>query len=86
VPKPPDCASTGQSDGGEGARDAEQGPHFELASVWFTAAMRVPDVKTKFAVQGVYAVGICGADFGTFIRKQYDEYGRVISEANIKAQ
>ena len=57
----------------------------QLAS-WFAAAMKVPEVKAKLAVQGLYPVGICGADFGTFIRKQYDEYGRVISEANIKAQ
>jgi len=31
-------------------------------------------------------VGMCGADFGAFLRKQYDEYGRVIREANIKAE
>jgi hypothetical protein len=31
-------------------------------------------------------VGICGADFGTFLRKQYDEYGRMIRESNIKAE
>jgi hypothetical protein len=40
----------------------------------------------KLAVQGLYPVGICGADFGALIRKQYDEYGRVIREANIKAE
>ncbi len=27
-----------------------------------------------------------GADFGALIRKQYDEYGRVIREANTKAE
>ncbi len=25
-------------------------------------------------------------DFGNFLRKQYDEHGRVIREANIKAE
>jgi hypothetical protein len=29
---------------------------------------------------------MCGTDFGAFIRKQYDDYGRVILEANIKAE
>jgi hypothetical protein len=29
---------------------------------------------------------LCGADFGDFIRKKYDEYGRIIREANIKAE
>jgi tripartite-type tricarboxylate transporter receptor subunit TctC len=53
---------------------------------WFTAALQVPEVKTKLAIQGLYPVGICGADFGAFIRKQYDDYGRAIREANIKPQ
>ena len=53
---------------------------------WFTAALEVPEVKAKLAVQGLYPVGICGADFGALIRKQYDEYGRVIRESNIKAE
>ena len=57
----------------------------QLAS-WFATAMKVPEVKAKFALQGLYPVGICGADFGALIRKQYDEYGRVIREANIKAE
>ena len=48
--------------------------------------MKVPEVKAKLAVQGLYPVGICGTDFGALIRKQYDEYGRVIREANIKAE
>jgi tripartite-type tricarboxylate transporter receptor subunit TctC len=53
---------------------------------WFTAALQIPEVKAKLAIQGLYPVGICGADFGAFIRKQYDDYGRAIREANIKAE
>jgi tripartite-type tricarboxylate transporter receptor subunit TctC len=52
---------------------------------WFSAALQVPEVKAKLAIQGLYPVGMCGADFGAFLRK-YDEYGRVIREANIKAE
>jgi tripartite-type tricarboxylate transporter receptor subunit TctC len=37
-------------------------------------------------VQGQFPVGMCGADFAAHLRKQYDEYGRVIREANIKAE
>jgi tripartite-type tricarboxylate transporter receptor subunit TctC len=55
-------------------------------SGWFTAAMQAPDVKPKLLNLGLYPVGMCGADFGAHIRKQYDEYGRVIREANIKAE
>jgi tripartite-type tricarboxylate transporter receptor subunit TctC len=57
----------------------------ELAG-WFTAALQVPEVAAKLAVQGIYPVGTCGADFGAFLRKQYDDYGRVIREANLKAE
>jgi tripartite-type tricarboxylate transporter receptor subunit TctC len=57
----------------------------QLAS-WFTAAMQVPDVKPKLVNLGLYPVGLCNADFGTHIHKQFDEYGRIIREANIKAE
>jgi tripartite-type tricarboxylate transporter receptor subunit TctC len=52
---------------------------------WFTAAMQVPEIRAKLVVQGLYPAVSCGADFGAFIRKQYDEYGRVFRELNIKA-
>jgi tripartite-type tricarboxylate transporter receptor subunit TctC len=28
----------------------------------------------------------CGAEFAAFMRKEYDNWGRVIQEANIKAE
>jgi hypothetical protein len=28
---------------------------------------------------------MCGADFAALLKKQYNEFGRVIREANIKA-
>jgi len=34
----------------------------------------------------LFPVAMCGADFVAHIRKQYDEYGRAIREANIKAE
>jgi tripartite-type tricarboxylate transporter receptor subunit TctC len=52
----------------------------------FTAAVQAPEVKAKLAVLGLYPVGMCGADFATLLRKQYDDFGRVIGEANIKAE
>jgi tripartite-type tricarboxylate transporter receptor subunit TctC len=53
---------------------------------WFSAALRVPDVAEKLAALGQHPLGLCGADFAAFLHKQYDEYGRVIREANIKAE
>jgi hypothetical protein len=29
---------------------------------------------------------MCGADFDALLHKQYDDFGRVIREANIKAE
>jgi tripartite-type tricarboxylate transporter receptor subunit TctC len=52
----------------------------------FTAALQVPEVKAKFAALGLLPVGTCGADFGAYLRKQYEEYGRLIRELNIKGE
>jgi tripartite-type tricarboxylate transporter receptor subunit TctC len=57
----------------------------ELAG-WFTAAMQVPDVKAKLVAQGLYPVGMCGMDLARYLRKQHDNFGRLIREANIKPQ
>ncbi|MEA3024985.1 MAG: hypothetical protein QOF91_270 [Alphaproteobacteria bacterium] len=52
---------------------------------WFTAALKDPEVTPKLAAQGLFPVGTCGADFAA-PKKQYDDYGRAIRDANIKAQ
>jgi tripartite-type tricarboxylate transporter receptor subunit TctC len=53
---------------------------------WFTAAMKAPEVEQKLVTLGYYPVGLCGADFSAHIRKQFEEYGRVIRDANIKVE
>ncbi|HWF95186.1 MAG TPA: tripartite tricarboxylate transporter substrate binding protein, partial [Xanthobacteraceae bacterium] len=55
-------------------------------SGWFAAALQVPEVKAKLVIQGLYPVGACGSAFGELVRKQYDDFGRIILEANIKAE
>jgi tripartite-type tricarboxylate transporter receptor subunit TctC len=52
----------------------------------FTAAMQAPEVKAKLVAQGLFPAVMCGDDFGAFLRKQYDEFGRVIREAKIKVE
>jgi tripartite-type tricarboxylate transporter receptor subunit TctC len=52
---------------------------------WFTAALQNPDIKSKLLAQGLFPVGTCGTEFAAFVRQQYDDYGRVIREANVKA-
>ena len=53
---------------------------------WFTAAMQAPEVKPKLAALDLHPVGTCGADFAAQLRKQYDDYGRIIREANIRPE
>jgi tripartite-type tricarboxylate transporter receptor subunit TctC len=53
---------------------------------WFTTALQAPEVKAKLIALGLKPVGMCGPDFATLLRKQYAEYGRMIREANIKAE
>jgi tripartite-type tricarboxylate transporter receptor subunit TctC len=57
----------------------------ELAD-WFAAALMVPEVKAKLALQGLYPVGTCGDEFAEFTRKRYDEYGEVIRATGMKVQ
>jgi tripartite-type tricarboxylate transporter receptor subunit TctC len=53
---------------------------------WFTTALQAQETKRKLAAQGLFPVGMCGADFAALLRKQYDDFGRVIREASIKAE
>jgi tripartite-type tricarboxylate transporter receptor subunit TctC len=52
----------------------------------FIAALQAPETKRKLVAQGLFPIGKCGADFSVLIRKQYDEYGRIIRDANIKVE
>ena len=52
---------------------------------WFTEAMQVPEVRNKLAAQGLDPAALLGADFAALLRRQHDEYGRIIREANIRA-
>jgi tripartite-type tricarboxylate transporter receptor subunit TctC len=53
---------------------------------WFTSALQAPELRAKLAPLGLYPAGVCGPEFGALIRKQYDEFGRVIREASMKAE
>lgn len=57
----------------------------QLAS-WYTSAVRSPEARAKLAAQQISPVALCGTDFTAYLRKQSDEYGRAISDANIKAE
>ena len=52
-------------------------------SAWLIGALKASDMKPKLAQQGLFPVGICGAEFGAYLRRQVDDYTRIIREANI---
>ena len=52
-------------------------------ALWFSAALRAPDVNAKLVGQGFSPVGLCGEPFRALLRKQYEQYSRVIREAKI---
>jgi tripartite-type tricarboxylate transporter receptor subunit TctC len=54
---------------------------------WFKAATEAPELQAKLVARGFFpVVGWCGADFSALIREQNDEFGRVIRDANIRAE
>ena len=53
---------------------------------WFTEALRTPAAKATLELQGYTSIGVCGSDFAASLSKQYYDYGRIIREANIKAE
>jgi len=57
----------------------------ELAS-WVTAAMQGPDASQKLNPLGFYPAPMCGPEFARYFKSQFEEYGPLIREANIKAE
>jgi tripartite-type tricarboxylate transporter receptor subunit TctC len=53
---------------------------------WITNAAALPETRSRLAIQGMSPLGVCDAPFAAFLRRQYDDYGRLIREADIKAQ
>jgi tripartite-type tricarboxylate transporter receptor subunit TctC len=52
-------------------------------SAWLIGALKAADMKPKLAQQGLFPVGICGAEFGAYLQRMVDDYTRIIREANI---
>ena len=53
---------------------------------WCSAAMLAPELKPKWALQGLEPVGKSGAELAVHLRRQQEEYGRIIREADIKPE
>ena len=57
----------------------------ELA-VWCAGAMSAPELKAKWEAQGLTPAGGTSEQFATHLRRQSEDYARVIREANIKGE
>jgi tripartite-type tricarboxylate transporter receptor subunit TctC len=55
-------------------------------AAWLTAALQAPEIEQKLLIQGLYPSGLCGDEFAAHLRDQFDEFGRIIRESNIKAE
>jgi tripartite-type tricarboxylate transporter receptor subunit TctC len=95
IPPLPDVPTVAES----GFKDYEVAPWFGVYAPaktpketvtqyadWLSAALKAPEIKEKLAVQELYPMGICGAEFAAFLRKQYEDYGRAIKETNFKLE
>jgi tripartite-type tricarboxylate transporter receptor subunit TctC len=55
-------------------------------SALFTSALAAPDIKTKLISLGMFPAPMSSADFGAYLKSQYEYYARYIRELNIKAE
>ena len=55
-------------------------------SEWFATAVQAPELRPKLLAQGLFPIAKCGADFANLLRKQYDDYGRVIRDLKVKRE
>jgi tripartite-type tricarboxylate transporter receptor subunit TctC len=50
----------------------------------FSAAIKNPKVEARFAALGFFAGGQCGDAYASILRQDYDDYGRIITEAHLQ--
>ena len=55
-------------------------------SGWFATALKASDMQPKLDKQGLFPVGQCGAPFGAYLRKMFDDYKQIIAASSIKAE
>ncbi|MGH8619893.1 MAG: Bug family tripartite tricarboxylate transporter substrate binding protein [Burkholderiales bacterium] len=49
-------------------------------------AINAPDVKEKVVAQGNFVIGDTPEQFAAYIRSEYDKWGKVVKQANIKLE
>ena len=61
-------------------------PMVDKLTGWFSAAIKDPKVTAKFKALGFFPGGACGPAFDAILRKDYDDYHRIIVDAHLKMQ
>jgi tripartite-type tricarboxylate transporter receptor subunit TctC len=53
-------------------------------AAWFLDALSDREIIPKLEMQGLFPVGACGEAAAAFTKKQFEDYGRMIKEADIR--
>ncbi|MFL6799208.1 MAG: Bug family tripartite tricarboxylate transporter substrate binding protein [Xanthobacteraceae bacterium] len=61
-------------------------PVLAQLSAAFSTALKAPETRPKLSQQGLFPVDLCGTAFGDYLREKVEQYGRIVAEANIKAE
>jgi tripartite-type tricarboxylate transporter receptor subunit TctC len=55
-------------------------------ATWLKGVMQTPDVKARLATLELHPAVLCGADFAAYLRRQRDEYQRIVAETKMKPE
>jgi len=61
-------------------------PMIDKLTGWFSAAIKDPKVEAKFKALGFFPGGACGGAYDTILRRDNNDYRRIIAEAHLKMQ
>ena len=65
---------------------AESHVEHDSAKILIAEILAMPDVREKFAAQGVEPVGSTPEQFGVHIREQMAKWGKVVRDAGVKPE
>jgi tripartite-type tricarboxylate transporter receptor subunit TctC len=55
-------------------------------TTWLRVVMQAPKVEARLAALELYPSVLCGVDFAAYLRRQRDEYQRIVRETKMKPE
>ena len=55
-------------------------------TTFFSHVMKSPAIQARLAPLELYPMVMCGTDFGAYLRRQHQEYRRIVGDAKMNAQ